>query len=144
MRIRGFVVGLGLTCLAGIAAAQAASTKTLYERLGGQEAIVAVVDDFVARIAADKRINHFFAKSDATRVKAKLVEQICAGTGGPCTYTGRDMKSVHAGRGIGEADWDATVQDLKKTLAKFKVPRKEQKDLLAVLAPTKGDIVEAR
>src|SRR6476619_563587 len=113
MRIRGFVVGLGLTCLVGIAAAQAASTKTLYERLGGQAAIVAVVDDFVARIAADKRINHFFAKSDATRVKAKLVEQICAGTGGPCTYTGRDMKSVHAGRGIGEADWDATIGDLK-------------------------------
>jgi hemoglobin len=138
------VVGLALVVLVGMGTAQARSTKSLYERLGGHEAIVAVVDDFVARIAADKRINHFFAKSDATRVKAKLVEQICAGAGGPCTYTGRDMKSVHAGRGIGEKDWDAMIQDLEKTLAKFKVPRRERKDLLAVLAPTKGDVVEAR
>ena len=75
-------------------------------------------------------------------MKAKLVEQICAGTGGPCTYTGRDMKSVHKGMGIGEKDWNAMVQDLGKTLTKFKVPAKERKELIAVLAPTKPDIVE--
>ena len=132
------------TGLAGMETASAVTRATLYERLGGQPAIVAVVDDFVATIAADKRINHFFAKADPKRVKAKLVEQICAGTGGPCTYTGRDMKSVHKGMGIGERDWDAMVQDLGKTLNRFKVPKKEQKELVAVLAPTKPDIVEKK
>ena len=122
----------------------AATGKTLYERLGGTPAIQAVVDDFVGNVASDKRINHFFSKADPARVKAKLVEQICAATGGPCTYTGRDMKTVHKGMGIGEADWDATIEDLTKSLRKFKVPRKEQKELLAVLAPTKPDIVEKR
>ena len=75
--------------------------KSLYERLGGYNAIVAVVDDFVANVAADKRINKFFAKANIGRLKARLVEQICQGTGGPCTYTGGDMRSVHAGMGIG-------------------------------------------
>jgi hemoglobin len=140
MRIRGVVFGLAL--VAFTSAANAAAQKSLYERLGGHDAIVAVVDDFVANIGADKRINHFFAKSDPKRVKEKLVEQICAGTGGPCTYTGRDMKTVHHGMGISNKDWDATVQDLVKTLNKFKVPKKEQKELLAVLGPTKKDIVE--
>jgi len=68
-----------------------AQERTLYERLGGPDAIVAVVDDFVANVAADQRINGFFAKTDIPRLKRLLVEQICAGTGGPCT--GRDMKS---------------------------------------------------
>jgi len=143
MRMRGLAAAAALMVLAAMPA-KAAAQKTLYERLGGQAAIVAVVDDFVANIAADKRINHFFAKADATRVKAKLVEQICAGTGGPCTYTGKDMKSVHKGMGIGERDWDAMLQDLDKTLKKFKVPKKEKRELLAVLAPTKPDIVEKK
>jgi hemoglobin len=123
--------------------ALAATQKTLYERLGGTPAIEAVVDGFIAAIGADKRINHFFAKADPKRVKDKLVEQICAATGGPCTYTGRDMKSVHKGMGIGDKDWDATVQDLVKSLNKLKVPKKEQKELLALLGPMKADIVEA-
>jgi hemoglobin len=130
--------------LAATASPASAMTKTLYDRLGGHDAIVAVVNDFVGNVAADKRINHFFAKSDAKRVKEKLVEQICAGTGGPCTYTGKDMKTVHKGMGVAEKDWDAMIQDLGKTLHKFKVPRKEQKELIAVLAPTKPDIVEAK
>jgi hemoglobin len=120
----------------------AATGKTLYERLGGTPAIEAVVNDFVGNVAADKRINHFFAKADPKRVKAKLVEQICAAAGGPCTYTGRDMTSVHKGMGIGEPDWDATIEDLTKSLRKFKVPRKEQKELLGLLGPMKADIVE--
>ena len=67
--------------------------KSLYDRLGGLGAITAVVDDFVGNVAADNRINKFFAKTDIPRLKRLLVEQICAGTGGPCTYTGRDMRS---------------------------------------------------
>jgi hemoglobin len=115
--------------------------KSLYERLGGQPAIVAVVDDFVGNVAKDKRIKGFFAHTDIANLKTKLVEQICAATGGPCTYTGRDMKTVHAGLGIRSRDFDALVEDLGKTLKKFKVPKKEQGELVAILAPMKKDIV---
>lgn len=117
------------------------SDKTLYQRLGGQSAIVAVVDDFVANIAADKRINQQFANTNIPRLKQLLVEQICAGTGGPCTYTGRDMKSAHTGRNISEKDFNALVEDLVKTLDKFSVPAREKNELLGILGPMKGDII---
>lgn len=115
--------------------------KSLYDRLGGLPAITAVVDDFVGTVAKDKRVNRFFAKTDIPRLKRRLVEQICAGTGGPCTYTGRDMKSAHRGMGVAGRHFNALVQDLGKTLAKFKVPAQEQKELVAILAPMRRDIV---
>ena len=123
--------------MAGPASAQ----SSLYQRLGGYPAIKAVVDDFVGNVAADQRINRFFAKTDIARLKQNLVDQICSGTGGPCIYTGRDMKSAHAGMGVSSGHFNALVQDLRKTLRKFKVPRKEQGELLAVLGPMKSDIV---
>ena len=115
--------------------------RPLYWRLGGTPAITAVVDDFVGNVAADRRINRFFAHTDIGRLKFYLVQQICAGTGGPCIYTGRDMRSVHAGLGIRSRHFNALVQDLGKTLNKFKVPAREQKELVAILAPMKKDIV---
>ena len=115
--------------------------KSLYERLGGKEAITAVVDDFVANVAADNRINGFFAKTNIPRLKANLVDQICQATGGPCTYTGRDMKTAHKGMGITDADFNALVQDLQKSLNKFKVPDKEQGELLGVLGSLKPQVV---
>ncbi len=127
--------------LTGQAFAQSMAGKSLYERLGGQPAIVAVVDDFVGNVAKDKRINGFFAKADIPNLKTRLVEQICAGTGGPCAYRGRDMKTTHAGMGVRSRYFNALVQDLQKTLKKFKVPRKEQGELLAILGPMKKDIV---
>lgn len=130
---------LAITLSSGSAFAQ--HKKSLYERLGGYNAIVAVVDDFVANVAADKRINKFFAKANIGRLKARLVEQICQGTGGPCIYTGASMKAAHAGMGVRSKDFDALVQDLGKTLNKFKVPKKEQKELVAILGPMKKDIV---
>src|SRR6187402_1242643 len=78
--------------------------KSLYERLGGLDAIKAVVDDFVANLAADTAINARFANSDIPNLKAKLVEQICAATGGPCTYTGKDMVTVHTGMKISDGE----------------------------------------
>jgi hemoglobin len=119
----------------------AAQHRSLYERLGGQPAITAVVDDFVGNVAADRRINRFFANANIGRLKARLVEQICQGTGGPCVYTGGDMRSVHAGMGIQSKHFNALVQDLGKTLNKFKVPAREQRELVAILAPMKRDIV---
>ncbi len=118
-----------------------APQKSLYDRLGGQPAITAVVDDFVGNVAADSRINGFFAKTDIPRLKRLLVEQLCAGTGGPCTYTGRSMPEAHRGMHITDAQFGALVEDLQKSLNKFKVPEKEQSDLLAILGPMKPSIV---
>jgi hemoglobin len=115
--------------------------KSLYERLGGIDAIRAVVDDFVGNVAADKRINKFFAHTDIAGLKRNLVDQICQGTGGPCTYTGRSMRETHAGMGVRNRDFNALVADLGKTLKKFKVPAREQRELVAILAPMRKDIV---
>ena len=115
--------------------------KSLYDRLGGKPAITAVVDDFTARVVADRRINRFFANTDAPAFKAKLVDQICEASGGPCKYTGKDMKTAHAGMGVTDADFNALVEDLVATLDKFKVPEKEKGELLSVLGPMKKDIV---
>ena len=117
------------------------ANPTLYKRLGGKEAITAVVDDFVGNVAGDARINRRFAKTDIPHLKSSLVDQICAGTGGPCTYTGGDMKSVHRGMRIREEEWNALVEDLVKSLDKFKVPAREKGELLGVLGPMKPDIV---
>src|SRR6266513_1608882 len=115
--------------------------KSLYDRLGGQPAITAVVDDFVGNVAADNRINGFFARTDITRLKKNLVDQICQGTGGPCTYTGRDMRTAHKGMNITDAQFNALVDDLKKSLDKSKVPENEQGDLLGILGPMRSQIV---
>ena len=128
---------------------QAHAQKTLYQRLGERKAIVAVVDDFVNNCATDKRINAFFAATakDAARLakfKGNLVDQICEASGGPCKYTGKDMKTAHAGMGISAADFDALVEDLVKTLNKFKVADADQKALLGVLGPMKAQIVEKK
>jgi len=132
------IVAVALTACQTMAPAP---QKSLYDRLGGQPAITAVVDDFVGNVAADSRINGFFAKTDIPRLKRLLVEQICAGTGGPCTYTGRSMPEAHRGMHITDAQFGALVEDLTKSLNKFKVPEKEQADLLAVLGPMKPSIV---
>jgi hemoglobin len=140
MRFR-ILTAAAVAVFAAIAPATA-QDASLYQRLGGYKAIVAVVDDFVGNVAADRRINRFFAGANIPRLKQNLVDQICAAAGGNCIYTGRDMKSAHAGMGIRSRDFNALVGDLTKTLRKFKVPAKEQGQLLAVLGPMKKDIVE--
>src|SRR5919202_1753935 len=119
----------------------AAAPASLYDRVGGKPAITAVVDDFVGNVAADNRINGFSARTDIARLKRLLVEQICAGSGGPCTYTGRDMRTTHRGMNINDAQFNALVEDLVKSLDKFKVPAREKDELLAILGPMRKDIV---
>ena len=126
-----------------------AKEKTLYERLGGKKAITAVVEEFVGRVAADTRINSFFAAAAAdpqrlASFKMKLVDQICQASGGPCKYMGKDMKSAHMGMGVGSADFDALVEDLVGALDKFKVGAHEKDQLLGALGPMKADIVEKK
>jgi truncated hemoglobin YjbI len=88
----------------------------LYERLGGKDAITAVVEDFVARCAADDRINAKFARTDIARLKKMLVDQICQASGGLCSYQGRAMRETHDGMGVTAGEFDALVEDLVATL----------------------------
>ena len=123
------------------AVVDSAVAKSLYDRLGGKAAITAVVDSFVARVAADARINKKFAKSDIGRVKTMLVDQICTTAGGPCTYAGRSMKEAHTNMGVTDGEFNALVEDLVTTLKSFNVPDQEQNELLSALGSMKGDIV---
>jgi hemoglobin len=115
--------------------------QSLYQRLGGKEAITAVVDDFIGNVAGDARINKRFANANIPRLKTLLVEQICAASGGPCTYTGRDMTTAHTGMNIQSGEFDALVEDLVKSLDKFKVPAREMGELLGALGGMKPAIV---
>src|ERR1700688_2746022 len=108
-----------------------AKETTLYQRLGGKNAIKAVVDDFVGRVAADSRINAFFAATAAdpkrlAGVKSKLVDQICEASGGPCKYIAKRMKPAHACMRISGADFGALVSDLVAALDKFNVQPKDK------------------
>jgi hemoglobin len=118
-----------------------AAKKSLFDRLGGKDAISKVVDEFVANVAADKVVNKRFAKTDIPKFKASLVDQVCGATGGPCKYAGKNMADAHKGMKITEDEWNATVADLKKALDKFKVGDAEQKELLGALGGMKADIV---
>jgi hemoglobin len=121
------------------------SGKSLYERIGGYNALAAVVDDFIGRLVSDKRFEKFFAgHSDDSkkRIRQHILDQFCAATGGPCIYLGRDMKTSHAGLGITESDWDAAAKHLVASLDKFKVPEKEKGEVLAFVTNLKKDIVE--
>ena len=116
--------------------------RTLYERLGGADAITAVVDDFVGRCAADQRINQKFARTDVPRLKSMLVDQVTAATGGPATYTGRSMTETHRGMAVTGGEFEALVEDLVGTLDAFSVPSGEKGELLGILGPLRSEIVE--
>lgn len=123
-----------------------AKDASLYSRLGGKKGITTVVNDFVGFVANDGRINKFFADtaSNPKRLasfKGKLVDQICQASGGPCKYTGKDMKAAHKGMNISDADFNALVEDLVKSLDKNHVGETEKGQLLGALGPMKGDIV---
>lgn len=116
--------------------------EALYERLGGMDAITAVVEAFRDRVAGDDRINLKFARTDLARLRKMLIEQVCEASGGPCRYNGRSMKEAHAGMQVTSGEFDALVEDLVATLNHFKVAGAEQNELLAILGPLKAEIVE--
>jgi len=123
------------------APAPEAPPASLYDRLGGLEAITAVVDDFVGRTTTDPRIKERFFNTDAVHLKKMLVELVCMATGGPCKYSGRDMGTAHAGMDLVDDEFNALVDNLKGTLDKFKVPAREQGELLGAIGPLKPQIV---
>lgn len=122
--------------------------KPLYDRLGGVYSIATVVNDFIERLLVDDTLNANAAIKEArTRVpkaglKFHVTALVCEVTGGPCKYTGRTMKESHAKLNITDAQWDAMVADFRKTLDKFKVPQKEQQELITIVDSTKPDIVK--
>jgi hemoglobin len=124
------------------AAAAGPATGSLFERLGGKPAITAVVDGFVARVAADKRINLRFINTDIPQLKIYLVDFVCVATGGPCKYEGRDMHGAHAGMQLVDEEFTALVEDLVGALGALNVGAREQNEILGALGPLKGEIVE--
>ena len=147
MTLRSTVL-LGVAALALIPRMTAAdTTKTLYERLGGQPAVRAVASQLVDRILADARVNKWFAHAAASPAnteayKAKLADFICQSTQGPCKYAGLDMSAAHKGRGVTGEAFDAVVEDLVAVLNDLKVPAKEKADVLGLLGPLKTVIVQ--
>ena len=136
------MTAIAIGCLTMDAQAGQGAKQSLYDRLGGKSAITTVIDQFVANVANDNRISDRFATTDIPKLKKNLVDQVCTASGGPCAYTGRDMKTTHAGMDITTADFNALVEDLVASLDKFKVPEAEKKELLGILGPMKKDIVE--
>ncbi len=126
-----------------------AAAPSLYDRLGGVYAIAAVVDDFIERLLVNKtlnanpRINEARARVPKQGLKYHVTAFVCHATGGPCGYACRSMKQSHAHLNITEKEWRAMVTDFRKTLDKFKVPKKEQDELVALVGTTKPDIVMA-
>ena len=143
MTLLGLVLSL-LLAMAGPMVGRA-QEKSLYERVGGYNALAAVVDDFIGRLVSDKQFEKFFighSIDSKKKIRQHILDQFCAATGGPCVYTGREMKTTHAGLGITEADWEAAAKHLAASLDKFKVPEKEKGEILAFVTTLKKDIVE--
>ena len=115
---------------------------SLYERLGGTDAIAAVTQAFVDRAGKDGRINQKFARTDLNRLMKEFVDQVCEATAGPCTYTGRSMTQAHTNMGVTNGEFDAFIEDLVAVLDDFKVGKAEQDELLSLLNPLRGEIVE--
>lgn len=134
-----FTIAITLALFLNISAY--AAEVPMYEKLGGKEAITVVVDDFVANIAGDTRINFQFANTDVPHVKAMLVDMMCMATGGPCEYKGRDMKSVHENMQVTNAQFNAVAECLYEALSKNGVPYSMQNQIIAMLAPMQRDIV---
>jgi hemoglobin len=141
----GLLVFVMTLALGACASMREPAEPSLYKRLGGREGIRGVVDEFVAALVADPRVSTRFKDikpPDVERVKTNISDQVCEATGGPCSYLGKDMKAVHKGMRITEAEWNATVEDLVKALNKRNVSEKDRNELLRLLGSMKNDIVD--
>lgn len=147
------------TVAAAIAATMAGTTTwtavaqveqpSLYERLGGAYSIATVVDDFIERLLVNATLNANPAISEARKrvpkagLKFHVTTLVCEASGGPCTYTGRAMKESHQQLNITQAEWEAMVVDFKATLDTFRVPQREQQELITIVGSTRHDIVHS-
>jgi len=141
-----------MVVMAGTATQTARAQDTqasLYERLGGAYSIATVVDDFIERLLVNATLNANPAIDEARMrvpkagLKFHVTAMVCEVSGGPCKYTGRAMKESHRHLNITQAEWDAMVVDFKATLNKFKVPQREQQELITIVGSTRNDIVRS-
>jgi hemoglobin len=116
-------------------------SRSLFDELGGMPVIEQITDNFIDEISFDQQIVQHFKESDIDRFRAKLIEQICVETGGPCTYSGDSMVDVHTKMNITEAEFNRTVDLLINAMNKAGVAHRTQNKLLARLAPMRGDII---
>jgi hemoglobin len=141
--LRLIVVLLAMTPLTGGSLAQ----DTLYQRLGGYDAIAALADDFVDRLLRDPTFERFFAgfsKDSKAHIRQLIVDFVCEKTGGPCVYTGRDMKTAHQGIGITKEEWDKALVLFGQSMTALRIPGQEAQDLATLIVPLEADIVEQR
>lgn len=117
-------------------------TKTLYDRLGGIDAISTLTESWVARVAGDDRANKKFVRTDVPRLKKEIIDQLCEATGGPCTYSGRSMRETHLGMQTTAGEFEVVMQHLGATLDELNIAKPEQDELVELLMPMRRDIVE--
>lgn len=143
---RTILLGIALGLLLSVSGSTAtAQEKSLYDRLGGYDGISGVVDDFIGRLVSDKQFEKFFigqSTDSRKKIRQHIIDQFCAATGGPCLYTGREMKTAHAGLGITEAEWNNAAKLLVASLDKYRVDDKSKNDVIAFVSTLKKDIVE--
>lgn len=130
-----------LSACAGAPHKPAVAKDSLYQRLGGMPGIEAVVDASLKHIHGDLRINIFFENTDLPDLRRLLIEQICAATGGPCTYSGRSMEEAHSGMNLTDKDFDIFVEDLIAAMNEVKVPAPLQQELLGLFGPMRPQVV---
>jgi hemoglobin len=138
------MVGGASAAFAALPPKDQAAGQSLYMRLGGYDALAAVSDDFIGRLATDPSLAKFFVglnDESKKKVRQHVIDFLCVHTGGPCYYLGRDMKTAHTGLHITKAEWNASAAHLVETLNKFKVPEKEQSEVMTMVSSLKGDIV---
>ncbi|MBS0569901.1 MAG: group 1 truncated hemoglobin [Proteobacteria bacterium] len=136
------LVAVSLFGCAGTAARPAPAPQgALYRALGGTAGITRVVDLFLTRINADARINTLFTHADHADLRRLVIEQLCAATGGPCVYGGRNMEEAHSGLNLTEADFSAFMGDLVAAMDDGGVPLAQQNQVIALLVPMKPQIV---
>jgi hemoglobin len=149
--IRRFVITaavlVGVLPLCGVVRAQdtAATPKSLYQRIGGYDVIAGVVDDFLKQLQADPAFARFGqgrGQNSLMRGRQLVIEQICALSGGPCNYIGREMKTAHQGLAITQAEWESAGKKMGAALQKFKVSEPDQKEFAAMIEKLRPDIVE--
>ncbi|MBL8300396.1 MAG: group 1 truncated hemoglobin [Rhodanobacteraceae bacterium] len=135
------LIAIVLAACAAVPEKKSVDSNALYSRLGGAAGVEAVVDAALRRIHGDLRINIFFEKSDLADVRRLLIEQICAATGGPCTYSGRSMEEAHSGMNLTDQDFDIFVEDLVAAMTEVKVSPELQQELLALFGPMRPQVV---
>jgi hemoglobin len=116
---------------------------TIYEQIGGQDALIFVVDDFYVRVLADQELAGFFTGSNMSRLKGKQVEFFAAALGGPALYSGLSMRDAHRGRGIGRAHFQRVAEHLSAALSAAGVPADLVERIIGTIAPLAEDIVAA-